>query len=162
MLKKGLMVMALVWITLGVIGTGFWTYQRNDGPPGMESSHGKAAMAKPDSAPAELKQWGIEVESISLSAADYMLDFRYKVTDPEKAKAIFKRKTKPYLIDKETGAKFIVPSPPKVGPLRQTTLKPEIGRVYYMMFANPGKFIKKGKTVDVVIGDYVANDLVVN
>jgi hypothetical protein len=158
MLKKGLVVIALVWITLGVIGTGFWSYQRNVGPPGTAGGLGLAETETPEPE----QQWGIEVESLSLSAADYMLDFRYRVIDAEKAIPILDRNTKPYLLDKETGGKYPVPCPPKVGPLRQTTLRPETGRVYYMMFANPGKFLKKGKVVDVVIGDYVASDLVIN
>jgi hypothetical protein len=29
------------------------------------------------------------------------------------------------------------------------------------MFANPGRFIKRGAMVDVVIGDFVAKDIVV-
>jgi hypothetical protein len=166
MIKKGLVVMTLVWITLGVIGAGFWSYQRNIGPPGTAGRLGPAEMeaeAITETQPPEpQRQWGIEVESLSLSAAEYMLVFRYRVTDPDKAMPVFDRKVKPYLLDKETGGKYRVPRPPKVGPLRQTTLKPEFGRVYYMMFANPGKFLKKGKIVDVVIGDYIASNLVIN
>ena len=56
--------------------------------------------------------WGIQVEGIRLSAAGYMLDFRYRVLDPEKAAALFDRKTKPYLIDQESGAKFMIPPYP--------------------------------------------------
>lgn len=155
MLKKGLVAMALVWITLGMIGAGFWSYQRNVGPPGSSGGPKQAVADTPR------RQWGIKPESVSLSAADYMLDFRYRVTDPEKAISIFDRNVKPYLIDRETGGKYQIPRPPKVGPLRQTTLKPETGRMYYMMFANPGKFLKKGKAVDIVIGDYVASNLVI-
>jgi hypothetical protein len=164
MLKKGFIVITLVWITLAVFGTFFWACQRNNGPPETQSGAGSVAIVDiaPVPAPVDPKQWGIEVQSLSLSAADYMLDFRYTVTDPEKAEGIFKRSIKPYLVDIETGAKFIVPSPPKVGPLRQTTRRPEIGKIYYMMFANPGKFLTKGKAVDIVIGDYVASNLVIN
>ncbi len=107
------------------------------------------------------QKWGIEIDGIRLSAAGYMLDFRYRVRDPNRAYPVFSRRTKPYLVDQVTGAKFMVPSSPKVGPLRQTTLKPEADRIYFVMFANPGKFIKRGSKVDVVIGDFVAKDLVV-
>ena len=151
--------MALVWIAFGLVGSGFWSYQRNVGPPGTASGPVLVETDTPEPEPEQ--QWGIEVESLSLSAADYMLDFRYRVIDPKKAISIFDRKVKPYLLDKETGGKYRVPRPPKVGPLRQTTLKPEFGRTYYMMFANPGKFLKKGKVVDVVIGDYIASDLTI-
>jgi len=101
------------------------------------------------------------VVGISTSAAGYMLDFRYRVLDPEKAVPLFDRKFKPYLIDQATGAKLLVPAPPKVGPLRQTTRAPEAGRVYFMIFANPGRMITAGNKVTVVIGEFRAEDLIV-
>lgn len=105
-------------------------------------------------------KWGIRVEGIRLSAADYMLDFRYRVIDPKKAKALFKREDKPYVIDQKTGAKFMVPSPPKVGPLRTSDI-PQEGKIYFIIFANPGKYIKRGNPVTVVIGNFQAKDLIV-
>jgi len=107
------------------------------------------------------EQWGIQIEGIRLSAEGYMLDFRYRVTDPEKAKALFDRREKPYLIDQATGAKFIVPGPPKVGPLR-TSNPPQTDRTYFILFANPGRYVKQGNKVTVVIGDFRAEDLTVN
>ena len=111
--------------------------------------------------PSTLQQWGIKIESLSLSAADYMLDFRYRVRDPEKAHKLLQKGQKVYLVDQETGTKLIVPRPPKVGPLRQTTLKPKADKVYFVMFANPGRFVKRGRKVDVFIGDFVAKDIIV-
>ena len=107
------------------------------------------------------EQWGIEVEGISLSAAGYMLDFRYKVVDPVKATPVLRRSTRSYLIDQATGAKVQVPIT-KVGSLRQTTLKPEAGRTYFVIFANPGKFVNPGNKITVAIGDMRIEDLVVN
>ena len=104
--------------------------------------------------------WGIEIMGIRQSAASYMLDFRYRVIDPEKAAPLFKRQIKPYLIDQASGAKFAVPNPPKTGPLR-TTNPPQAGRTYFIIFANPGKFVKPGNKVTVVIGDFKAENLVV-
>jgi len=89
-----------------------------------------------------------------------MLDFRYRVVDPEKAQSLFKRQTKPYLIDQETGARLIVPSPATTGPLRSSNT-PKLDRTYFMFFANPGGFIKPGKQITVVIGDFRAENLVV-
>lgn len=89
-----------------------------------------------------------------------MLDFRYRVLDPEKAMPLFDRKIKPYLVDEATGAMFVVPEPPKVGALR-TTRKPVPDRNYFIMFANPGKFVKPGNKVTIVIGDFRAENLIV-
>ena len=69
-------------------------------------------------------------------------------------------KTKPYLIDQASNAKLMVPNPPKVGPLRNSN-KPKADRVYFMFFGNPGKFVKAGNKVTVVIGDFKAENLTV-
>lgn len=82
-----------------------------------------------------------------------MLDFRYRVVDPEKATKIMDRSIKPYLIDEATGAKFLIPSSPKVGPMRQTTRRVERGRSYWLLFANPARYVKPGNLVTVVVGD---------
>jgi hypothetical protein len=68
---------------------------------------------------------------------------------------------KPYIVDEKTGSKFIVPAPPKVGSLRQKSQEPLAGKIYFIMFANPGKFLKQGDRVTVVVGDFRAQNLVV-
>ncbi|PLX89833.1 MAG: hypothetical protein C0619_10415 [Desulfuromonas sp.] len=105
-------------------------------------------------------EWGIEILSLRSTAANYMLDFRYRVIDAEKAKPIFDRKTKPYLVDQASGHKFAVPNPPKTGPLRNSNT-PQVDRNYFTIFANPGKYIQPGSMVTVVIGDFRAENLVV-
>jgi hypothetical protein len=48
----------------------------------------------------------------------------------------------------------------KVGELRQTAT-PELGREYWMVFANRGKLVKPGQRVDVMIGPFRAEGLTV-
>jgi len=108
------------------------------------------------------RDWGIEILSLNLSAAGYMLDFRYRVTDPEKASEFMNRAVKPYLVDQATGAKLSVPSPPKVGSLRQTSRKPVAGRIYFVLFANPGRFLAVGDKVTLHHGDCEFKNLAVN
>lgn len=105
-------------------------------------------------------EWGIQIEGIRRTAGGYMLDFRYRVVDAGKAAPLFDRKTKPYLLDQATGARFLVPSPPKTGPLR-TSNPPLEGRIYWMFFANPGRYVKPGDRVTVIIGDFRAENLTV-
>lgn len=109
------------------------------------------------------EEWGVEVLGVTRTAAGYMLDFRYRVVDPEKALPLLSRKGKvrSYLIDQATGATLFVPSSPKVGPLRQTSLTATPGRVYYTLFANPGGLVKPGGKVTVVIGEFRVEDLLV-
>jgi len=110
-----------------------------------------------------MDEWGIEIVSITQSAAGYMLDFRYRVVDPEKASPLLNRKGKvqPQLVDQETGLELFVPTSTKIGPLRQTTMKPTAGRVYYTLFANPTQLVKVGNKVTVVIGEFRVEDIVV-
>jgi len=106
------------------------------------------------------REWGVRVLQLRLSAEGYMLDFRYRVLDSERAAPLFSREHKPYLIDEISGAMFLVPEPPKVGALR-TTRPPQAGKNYFILFANPGRYIMKGNKVTVVIGNFKAEHLVV-
>ena len=106
------------------------------------------------------QRWGIEALSIRQSAAGFVLDFRYRVTDPRKAAELFKPKTRPYLIDQASGAVFRVPSTAKVGPLRSYN-NPQKDRIYFIIFANPGRFLKAGSKVTVVIRDCRIENLIV-
>lgn len=109
------------------------------------------------------EQWGVRVESIRTSAAGNLIDFRYRVKDPDKAVPLVDRSKKAYLIDEASGKVLAVPTTAKVGPLRQTVPngKPKEDRVYFVLFGNPGGFLKPGAHVTVVIGDFRAENLIV-
>jgi hypothetical protein len=106
------------------------------------------------------RQWGIEILYVRRTAAGYMLEFRYKVHDAEKAKPLFDRQTKPLLTHVDTGSQMVVPTPAKTGALRNSN-PPREGHTYWMFFANPGQFVKPGETVNIEIGDFLAKGLVV-
>ena len=125
------------------------------------ASTAKRQMAEKVANAESIKEsWGIDIIGIRLTSSGYMLDFRYRVMDAKKASPLFDRTTKPYLIHQRTGAKFMVPNPPKTGPLR-TSNEPQQGRVYWMFFGNPGGFIKSGDKVTIIIGDFKADSLIV-
>ncbi len=129
---------------------------------------GRAAVSQEKSSePAEGEEslcnetrWGIEITSIRLSVHDHMIDFRYRVLDAEKAKALFVRQTKPRLIHQKTEKVLSVPETAKVGPLRNSNA-PQAGKIYWMFFGNAGQLVKSGDKVTVVIGDFKAENLVV-
>jgi hypothetical protein len=105
-------------------------------------------------------KWGIEVTSIRLTANNHMIDFRYRVLDPVKAKELFVRQNKPALIHQATGKVLAVPATAKVGPLRNSD-PPKQGKIYWMFFGNAGYLVKAGDKVSVVIGTFRVDDLVV-
>jgi hypothetical protein len=106
------------------------------------------------------EQWGIEIASLRLTAAGHMVDFRYRVIDQIKALPLFDRKRRPVLIDQVSGMKLNVPVAPKIGSLRQKTMKPEVGRIYFILFGNPG-IVQEGSKVTLVIGDVKIENLTV-
>lgn len=98
---------------------------------------------------------GIRVEGLRLSAAGYMLDFRYRVTDPAKAAPLLDKKIRPYLLDEASGAQLAVPDTAKLGQLRTTGRNKVIhdDRDYFILFANPGRFVQAGSKMTLVMGD---------
>ena len=103
----------------------------------------------------------MRVESLRLSAQGHILDFRYRVLDPDKAAALTDRAQTAYLINEATGERHKVPKMPKMGTLRSTAVRPEAGRIYVILFANPGASIQSGDRVAVEIGAFRAEHLVV-
>jgi hypothetical protein len=130
------------------------------GEPSSRASPLAAPSPHPRKATLMKRQWGVEVIGVKQTAAGYMLEFRYRVIDPVKAKPLFERKTKPSLLHDASGSRFVVPTPPKTGALRNSN-PPLAGHTYWMFFANPGGYVKPGERVSVVIGDFRAEGLVV-
>jgi hypothetical protein len=107
------------------------------------------------------EKWGIKITSLRVSAAGYVLDFRYRVLAPDKAALLSDRKLKPVLIHEKSGSKLAVPAAPKIGSLRQAPRKLIRDRIYFILFSNPGQLVKAGDKVTVVIGDFRAEHLTV-
>ena len=106
------------------------------------------------------RKWGVDIVDVRPLSSGYMLAFRYRVLDPDKAKLLNDRKAKAYLRDEASGAVFAVPAMENIGELRSGTA-PEADRIYYMIFGNPGRFVKAGSRVSIVAGDFHADGLVV-
>jgi hypothetical protein len=105
--------------------------------------------------------WGVDSLDVKWTESGEVIRFTYRVLDPVKAAVLNDKKFEPSLIDPEAGVKLVVPSLEKVGQLRQSS-SPEAGKSYWMAFSNKGRYVKKGHRVDVVIGTFRAQGLVVN
>jgi hypothetical protein len=106
------------------------------------------------------KRWGIDNIIVRATASGSLIRFSYRIVDAKKAALINDKAKTPYLIEEKLGLALQIPQMEKVGQLRQTA-KPENGREYWMAFSNKGKLIKPGSRVDIVIGSFRINDLVV-
>jgi hypothetical protein len=104
--------------------------------------------------------WGIEIVSTRLTAAGHMIDLRYRVVDPEKAGSFISRSAKIYMIDQTTGERLSVPRT-RLGPLRQTSVKPLKDKIYFVFFANKDGVVREGSRVAVIVGDQKIENLVV-
>jgi len=105
--------------------------------------------------------WGVDSLSVKWTESGEVIRFSYRVLDAEKAQALNNKKSEPSLIDPKAGVKLVVPSLEKVGQLRQSS-PPETGKSYWMAFSNKGRLVKRGDHVDVVIGSFKAEGLVVD
>ena len=104
--------------------------------------------------------WGIDSIGVRTAESGELIRFNYRVVNADKAKPLNDKKAEPTLIDPKAGVKLIVPTMEKVGQLRQTA-PPEAGKVYWMAFSNKGRVVKKGDRVNVTIGKFHADNLVV-
>lgn len=105
--------------------------------------------------------WGIDSLSVKSVESGEIIRFAYRVLDPEKARLLNDKKVEPALIDPKAGVKLVVPSLEKVGQLRQSGT-PQAGKAYWMAFSNKGRLVRRGDRVNVVIGHFRAEGLVVD
>jgi|SRR5215469_3780154 len=105
--------------------------------------------------------WGVDSLSVKTAESGEMIRFSYRILDPTKAQQLNDKKAEPSLIDPQAGVRLVVPTMEKVGQLRQATT-PEAGKSYWMAFSNKGRLVKKGDHVNVVIGKFHADGLVVD
>ena len=104
--------------------------------------------------------WGVGELRVKTAESGEMIRFNYRVLDPAKAAVLNDKKAEPQLIDWEAGVKLSVPQMEKIGKLRQSST-PKEGMTYWMAFANPTLAVKRGHRVDVVIGSFRAQGLIV-
>jgi hypothetical protein len=105
--------------------------------------------------------WGIEAPGVKAVESGVILRFNYRVLDPDKAKILSDKKFEPLLECPDKHLRLVVPSLEKVGQLRQAPHEIDAGKSYWMAFSNSGRQIKPGDRVDVVIGTFRVQGLIV-
>ena len=104
--------------------------------------------------------WGVDSLGVKIVESGELVRFSYRVLDADKAKTLNDKKVEPSLIDPQAGVKLVIPSLEQVGQLRQSST-PIAGRSYWMAFSNSGRRVKHGDLVNLVIGGFRANSLLV-
>lgn len=106
------------------------------------------------------KDWGIQPVFLRITADGYMIEFRYKVLDKDKALILSDRKDFPYLLSMKSKAKLSVPYGSTVGFLKSNRRFIKQGKNYIAMFSNEGKHMLKGDKVKIQIKNQLSPELV--
>ena len=117
----------------------------------------EAAVA--EAAPTLEERWGVEVVALRLTGANYMLDFRYKVLNPEKAAELFERANKPVLIHHSDRSQTRGAAAGQDRPAAARPTRPRPDGSISCCFSNPG-VVHAGDEVTIKIGDFEADVIV--
>jgi hypothetical protein len=94
------------------------------------------------------ERFGIRITSIVLTAGDGLIDFRYRVLDPNKARELgHYDSTMPMLIAEDTNEVV------ETTAMGFHTHNVDQGRIYYALFRNTSNRVLHGSQVTVKIGD---------
>jgi hypothetical protein len=105
--------------------------------------------------------WGIDSLSVKLVESGEIIRFAWRVLDAQRAEILNDKKAEPSLVDLQAGVSLVVPALENIGQMRQSA-PPEAGKSYWMAFSNKGRLVKRGDRVNVVIGPFRADSLVVD
>ncbi|MCX5539538.1 hypothetical protein M3A49_08565 [Paraburkholderia sp. CNPSo 3076] len=107
----------------------------------------------------ELMQ-GIDHLSVRRTASGNLIRFSYRVTDPAAARPLGEKTATAVMFGRTSHALLEIPVMDKVGALRQSGPL-ETGQEYWMVFSNKGGLIKAGERVDVFVGSFHVDGLIV-
>lgn len=179
--KKGLRVRIRTWPMLAKVACSALLFGALDNLSAQEAPKSTPAPAQahapvraaPESAHTSLAKhfpmqaqryyegvWGIDSLTVKYTESGEMIRFSYRVLDAGKAGALNDKQAEPSLIDPQAGVKLVVPQMEKIGQLRQSST-PMPGKQYWMAFSNSGRRVRPGHRVDVQIGNFHAEGLVV-
>ena len=107
-----------------------------------------------------VSRWGIEDLRVRSTNSGNLIRFSYRVVNADLAQALNDKHNTPAMLGHRVRVVLQVPVMEKVGPLRQA-MPPEPGKEYWMVFSNKGNYVKSGDRVDVLIGSFHADGLMV-
>lgn len=134
-------------------------------PGAAQASPGKSSPYRPVQIPRHAATFyqaygGVDTLKVRRTASGNLIRFSYRVVDPARAKALGEKSATPYMLGQKSHALLQIPVMDKIGQLRQTGV-PEAGQEYWMVFSNKGNLIKAGDRVNVMIGSFHFDGLLV-
>jgi hypothetical protein len=104
--------------------------------------------------------WGVDHLRATYTSSGNLIRFSYRVVEPKLAKALGDHESTPYLYAPRSHALLSIPTMEKIGQLRQLGAS-EANKEYWMVFSNKGNLVRPGERVDVIIGKFHADGLLV-
>jgi hypothetical protein len=99
---------------------------------------------------------GVKLTQVAVTGDGGLVDLRYQVVDPDKAAAVHDQRTPPALVDERTG---LIVNQLFMGHSHQGAQ--QAGVKYYLVFNNPGNWLRRGSMVTVLLGDAEVQHVVV-
>jgi hypothetical protein len=104
--------------------------------------------------------WGVDHLRATYTNSGNLIRFSYRVVEPKLAKPLGDHEFTPYLYAPRTHAMLQIPTMEKIGQLRQLGAD-EANKEYWMVFSNKGDLVRRGERVNVIIGKFHADGLLV-
>jgi hypothetical protein len=91
---------------------------------------------------------GVRITRVAVSGDGGLVDLRFKVVDPDRADALHDQRTPPAVVDEQSGLVVhdLLMSHSHSGPFKA-------GVTYYLVFENPGNWVRRGSKVTVLLGN---------
>jgi hypothetical protein len=151
----GLLVGAALAVTMGAAAPRL----TRSGPDGdrtaaqpVPASWQRPAVAATDLA----ERSGVRLVRVTVSGDGGLLDLRFQVVDPGKALAVHEPNTPPAIVDERTG---LVLDRLYMGHSHTGAMKAAV--TYYLVFDNPGGWVRRGSEVTVLLGNAQVEHVVV-
>ena len=99
---------------------------------------------------------GVRITQVAVTGGGGLLDLRFQVLDPNRANSLHDATTPPAVIDESSGlvVRDLLMSHAHTG-------KYTAGETYYLVFENPGNWIRRGSKVTVLLGKAQVEHVVV-
>ncbi|HWS61152.1 MAG TPA: hypothetical protein VN325_00230 [Steroidobacteraceae bacterium] len=104
--------------------------------------------------------WGVDHLRATYTSSGNLIRFSYRVLEPKLAKPLGDHESTPYLYAPRSHAMLSIPTMEKIGQLRQLNAA-EADKEYWMVFSNKGNLVRPGDRVNVIIGKFHADGLLV-
>ena len=99
---------------------------------------------------------GVRITQVAVTGGGGLLDLRFQVLDPNRANSLHDAATPPAVLDENTGlvVRDLLMSHAHTG-------KYTAGETYYLVFENPGNWVRRGSKVTVLLGQAQVQHVVV-